>query len=251
MVITPQISLLFASVVQLLWPAIAAGNSLVQSSKRKQAMRQKYRQIVAADDNACYNAVVRLFTSLCSVSHLPHMFVTKFTRLLFERMMVKHEHIPGEATQGNQQQRLTKDEEVVMRYVGGYVVFKLPRKVKTIPNLEAVTRNMTSGADKDTKLSYTKEWIGLQNRGRLCQINDLAFLFFVELELTVRATFPETAEGLRQVDLRVGTATAMLSSRKVLQLWENIVQDELDEHYSLKVLQLIVDFYIQIRGFSY
>ena len=53
------------------------------------------------------------------------------------------------------------------------------------------------------------------------------------------------------MDLRVGAAKAMLSSRKILQLWEKISKDELSESESLKLLQLIVDFYIQIRGFSF
>ncbi len=40
---------------------------------------------------------------------------------------------------------------------------------------------------QETRLSYTREWVGLQNRGGLCEINDQTFMFFCELELIMRA----------------------------------------------------------------
>ena len=172
MTITPDVSHLFAAVIELLWPAVSAGNSLVQNTKRRQATQEKYHQII--QEGSCNNAVVRLFSHLCQVTNLPHMFVAKFTRILFEHLQIRHEQTSSkDDNTAQQQKRLTRDEKNVMRYVGGYNVFRLPRKVKGIPNLDAVIENMTTGAEKDSKLSYTREWMGLQNRGGLCQINDL------------------------------------------------------------------------------
>ena len=73
----------------------------------------------------------------------------------------KHEKIASTAT-FLIQEKLAKDEENVMRYVGGYIVSKLSRKVRNIPNIGAIISNMRHDSDKETSLSYTKEWMGLR-----------------------------------------------------------------------------------------
>jgi len=200
-VVNAQVSALMAAVLQLMWPALTAGDKLMQNSKRRQAMLQKYNTI--RQDQVFINAATNLFKAISTTTQLPHMLIQKFTRVLFQTLRERYDEVPVDANIPVQDQ-LTKDEENVMRYVGGYIVAKLPRKVKNIPNIDNVIENMKRGSDKETFLSYTKEWMGLQNRGGLCLINDPTFLFFCELELVLRSRFPQTTIALRGLDLRVG-----------------------------------------------
>ncbi len=111
------------------------------------------------------------------------MLVQKSTRSFFFAILrTKHKQILPNL-EVLIQQKLTKDEENVMRYIGGYIMSRLPRKVKIVKNLENIIENMKQGSAKEASLSYTTEWMGLQNRGGLCNINNPAFSFFANLNL--------------------------------------------------------------------
>ena len=248
--ITPSMIVHFSACLTLLWPAIESADKHSQETSRRQSIFSKAFQIRGTD--AYKNAAFAFFTKLGNVTHLPHMFLQVFSRLLVDKLAVRHEQV--EASAGNerdQQKKLTNEEENIIRYVGGYVVFKLPRKVYKVANAEDLTKLMTEGKGMETKLSYTNEWTSLQNRGGLCFINDITFLFFCELELIVRNKFPSTTQDLRDLDLRSSIMETCLTSQRLLHLWGEIVRNSIQEGKSLQLFQLVCDFFIQVRYFAF
>ncbi len=107
-------------------------------------------------------------------------------------------------------------------------------------------------AQKDTRLNYTREWVESQSRGGLTFVNDRTYLFFYKLEEVVRSTLPTMTQHIKGIDLRVNAAKAALESRILLDKWTSIVAaHDMSERAALVLLQILIDYYIQIRLFSF
>lgn len=147
---------------------------------------------------------------------------------------------------------LSSTEENALRYTGGYIVSRLKRKAKFADpeEIDSAVTKMTEGSDKDTRLNYTKEWVNVQSRGGLIIINDVKFLFFAQLEKIVRKFQPKEESDLRG-DIRSAVYENAIVDRTLIDLWDQIIGSTLDESDSLKLMQLVIRFYGQIRGFSY
>ena len=52
------------------------------------------------------------------------------------------------------------------------------------------TRNYEmSGGDESSYQEFTSKWLNLHNRGKIYDVNDEVYVFFVELELQFHQTF--------------------------------------------------------------
>ena len=109
--------------------------------------------------------------------------------------------------------------------------------------MKAVLDNMITGCSKETRLSYTREWVETQSRGGLTLINDSTFLFFEEIEKLLRQKFPQSTSELRGRDLREGITESVLTSRTFLDKWTLITA-----HSSLSGLTLLPILYYYITG---
>ena len=104
-----------------------------------------------------------------------------FGKLMKER---NNKDLPDKEPPSNSSKPIDKEEEKVLRYVAGYIPFALLKKyTKQVNNTAQIyckflkcwsVQSITSGR---TFLTYTKEWIDAQNRGRLYQISDEVYLF--------------------------------------------------------------------------
>ena len=94
-------------------------------------------------------------------------------------------------------------------------------------------------------------WVESQSRGGLCLINDKAFLFFERVESIVKRKLPKTTAAIRDMDTRNITQD-ILRDRQILDRWFSVYgKTSLSEHGGLVLLQLVVNFYVQIHGFSF
>ncbi len=85
---------------------------------------------------------------------------------------------------------LTSDEENILRYVAGYIPFKLLNRYENDISssdgiIECLSAMAVTGED-GSLLEYTTKWIGLVNRGGLFEVNDTAYTFFREIETKIR-----------------------------------------------------------------
>ena len=85
--------------------------------------------------------------------------------------------------------KMSKEEEQVLRYVAGYIPFALYKRFKMYKNKLAENYckllsswKVPSSSNTKTFLDYTHEWIKLQNRGGLFTISDELYIFFRTLE---------------------------------------------------------------------
>ncbi len=67
-----QVGILFAAVLEQLWPSFEVGNPHVQDTTRTQAMFMQFLRI--PQDPAFIRAVTVVLITLCSVGSLPHGF---------------------------------------------------------------------------------------------------------------------------------------------------------------------------------
>ena len=116
-----------------------------------------------------------------------YLIQSAFSKLMKER---NNADLPEKESSTNLNP-IEKEEEKVLRYVAGYMYtpFALLKKYKRQVNKTAQmyrtflecwsVQSISSGR---TFLTYTKEWIDAQNRGRLFQVSDDVYLFFRSME---------------------------------------------------------------------
>ena len=242
----------FAALLTLFWPTIAITEKHSLYSDRKRASSIAFFQL--RNGEAMWEKAMEVFTAFGTGLEIPHMFIQLFTRILHEKLLENNEKIPS-APQDTSATQLNQQEQKALRYTAGYIVNRLARKVlrkQESDKMQAALENMKKGSDKETRLSYTREWVEIQSRGGLVLINDSTFLFFEVIEKLIRNRFPKTIQELRDTDLREGVMTCALQDKRILEKWTLLTAGtRISESASLVLLQMLLSFYTQVRGFSF
>ncbi len=150
---------------------------------------------------------------------------------------------------------LTSDEENILRYVAGYIPFKLLNRYENDISLsdgiiECLSAMAVNGED-GSLLEYTTKWIGLVNRGGLFEVNDTAYTFFREIETKIRkkllmAFNRKTSDQ----DLRESIIVSVASDDNVQFYWTILSADIENETCATEVLKQIIGAWLTVRGFS-
>ncbi len=239
----------FTILLALIWPAFTGAEGKATKSQERQEILYNWHALrTKADFVAKCNAVFSFCKELP-----PVIFIQTFGRVLIELIMQKREAVPL-VEEEHRPRQLSVSEENALRYVGGFIVSKLHRKLTSYISediCKKLVSAMTAGSDKATKLDYSKEWTTKQSRGGLIFINDATFLFFRKLEEHVFHNMPKTTTELRGKDIRVPMQVSALQDGELSNKWSNITRGVLPAAVSRDVFKCIVDFYIQIRGHSF
>lgn len=149
---------------------------------------------------------------------------------------------------------LNEDEENVLRYAAGFVPFKLLSKYEksdsefSLSVIECLS-NLSINGDESSLMEYTRKWTMEVNRGRLFEINDMAYALFREIELKVRhhlfTAFQNKSKGKREELI-----TAVVDDEEVQFYWTILSVDISVEIHAIKLLEEIVGLWVNIRGFS-
>ena len=128
---------------------------------------------------------------------------------------------------------MSMDEENALRYAAGFVPFRLMKKMRTMSDIKfqpfltclssmSVTdqsdladHNYTSFGD------YTFQWLSLQDRERLFEVNDQTYDFFVELEKAVRPLLHEKLTTTRK-GAENDLSSTILRNSEVCKCWEKV-----------------------------
>ena len=100
--------------------------------------------------------------------------------------------------------------------------------------------------DEDDLLFDSDDWTFISDRGGLIHINDMTYMVFLTMELEIRKSLADITTITNFKD----KATANILSKDLQQCWSNVSQDWKKETDSEVLLQLIVEQYITVRGFS-
>lgn len=152
---------------------------------------------------------------------------------------------------------LTSDEENILRYVAGYVPFKLLNQYeKNLSSesadgiIECLSAMAVNGEESDL-LQYTTKWIDLVNRGGLFEINDTTYVFFREVEIKVRKKlFMAFNRTTVDRDLKDSIISTIASDDNVQFYWTILSVDIETEALAIKVLKQIIGTWLTVRGFS-
>ena len=131
---------------------------------------------------------------------------------------------------------LSADEENILRYIAGYVPFKLlkwyekSKAVESVSVVECLSGMAVNGEESDA-IAYTSKWIELVNRGGVFEVSDATFTFFKEVELKVyqellQAFERNTQMGPAQRDIIISTVA---TDESIQFHWTILSVDIIDE----------------------
>ena len=177
--------------------------------------------------------------------------------VMLDKLIVKGTHPSKESgTSGTAcSYELSIDEEQAVRYIGGFVIRSVKRKISKMPDfsqyinvLDAMHEDSASASDDnetDDFLAYTRKWITIVDRGGLYKVSNETFLLFHWLELTIRKYLYG-----HNVDISKAIEE-ILNCENILAYWSVICNDNLEADESDMLLAKIAELWLTLRGFSY
>ena len=134
---------------------------------------------------------------------------------------------------------LSKEEEKILYYVAGYLVFSLLKKyrklekskkkhhiaIASIQFLESLRVSGDNSFNSNDFETYVQEWLCRVNRGGLVKVNQQAFFFIYKIEITVRNLLNiSIIKEYRDEDLRSVLLKLMMESEEINSAWESVAR---------------------------
>ncbi len=107
--------------------------------------------------------------------------------------------------------------------------------------------NMAMVVNDSLFYNYTKEWVESVDRGGLFLVNDSTFKFFKAVEVKLQLLLPQH---LSQGGDKEALLAAIVSDHDVNFYWCILAVDIENEENALELLEVIVKFWVTIRGFA-
>ena len=147
---------------------------------------------------------------------------------------------------------LGADEDNVIRYMSGYIPFKLLKKYAKKNTEEAACivsclSKLAQSGPEDDFYAYTKEWTAAVNRGKLFLMNDTAFVFFRRLDCLMRGLFLQQVLGGTDTTSEQEFVESLLQDGDLMFYWD-ILSGHLSTHSSKMLLEEIIELWKTIRG---
>ena len=150
---------------------------------------------------------------------------------------------------------LTREEENALRYVAGHVIRKIRNNLEHSSDSskdDMILCIMEMYGDEWDEERGTEDWTNAIDRGGLWHISDQAYGLFYAIEEEVRTHFkPAAASKLCEEKCQSpSVASAVLNNEDVLFHWCMLAAGT-DDADANKLLKMIVELYVTIRGFSF
>ena len=223
--------------------------SCSQSAKRERMWKAFHR--------ARSTTVEALWKTFLSNVHIDDLHDNLFFQLVvdyvFEEVIKKEFHTSSTPTAPKKS--LTRDEQNIIRYAGGYVAQRLLTRYKKEDSEKAAgfiesLSHMAVDGNESSLMDYTKEWTKKINRGGLFELSDNTFQLFQAIEL---ALCHRLVTRLRDEDSEDKTAiiiNSVAQDEEVLFYWSMNSIDIAEETHSTELLSNIISLWVTIRGFS-
>ena len=144
---------------------------------------------------------------------------------------------------------ISHQEANALRYAAGYVPRAIGKKLKksTDPQKAQLWLCLLDVLDDgDEEHADSEDWIELIDRGGLTRINEIAFQVFLAMEIELRKHLNSQCVPNFKTDI----TKKVLENEDVAFYW-SILSTDWEEHDSQALLELVVNMFITIRGFSY
>ena len=134
---------------------------------------------------------------------------------------------------------LSKEEEKILYYVAGYLVFSLLKKyrklekckkkhqiaIASIQFLESLRVSGDNSFNSNDFETYVQEWLCQVNRGGLVKVNQQAFFFIYKTEITVRNLLNiSIIKEYRDEDLRSVLLKLLMESEEINSAWKSVAR---------------------------
>ena len=242
--------------IQHVWPTVECVNCKVTAEKMDNMCQLFYN--MQCDDKT--ETIFQELTSSMGLCLQQSPFILQFllpeiVSLLLEKMKTKLSPVmmPGEP----KKTELDKTEEAVLRYVAGYIVFKLKRHFSK-------SNSENAGKLKETLLSsvecpelelkqstnflmYTRAMVDLVNRGGLVKVTDNMYSFFHVMETVVKPVLQyDNLHKLAYCNTASILKKKLQDEVAVHTSWE-VVCCDLENSLKMKLLAIVIDNYLKLR----
>ena len=213
-----------------------------------QTYHETFRTII--DDIKC-NEFQSLFHSLC-------------VNVMTELMKIENKRV----CEPYAETKLSSEEQQVLRYTAGYIIFSLRRKyIKLFKSIVAPTREAADAVlefidtvshkhdpelSAETFLEFTQKWIELKNRGGLVETSDEFFIFIRRVEGVVKGIL--TINFLRRYkneDMRDILMDSLNRSTGVTKAWDNLTRNLENDTVKSTLKEQILQKWVDIRARSF
>ena len=104
--------------------------------------------------------------------------------------------------------------------------------------------------EENTPYDPSRDWIEITNRGGILYVTDEAFEVFCSIEGLVREHFRKDRAKEISGGMKAELCTKITSNEEVQSKWEVIARD-MDDEVGRKLLAMITELWVTVRGFSY
>lgn len=173
--------------------------------------------------------------------HISHHIFKNALKDAFPLPSSTHEDTPS----------LSYDEENIIRYVAGYVCNKLFKKLKkSVQNYDLTYGIQDMVEEDDCDIDGSETWLNLVDRGGLCRVSDVTYAAFISMETVVREQLRVDKATELEAGMKEKMVSNVMKSEDVRLQW-GLIGVELDEGRSETLLNMIVNEWITLRGFSF
>ena len=147
---------------------------------------------------------------------------------------------------------LTYEESNALRYVAGYVCHKLKKKLTASKHAmrEKLLLCLMDLCDEDEEVSNSADWVHAVDRGGLVHVSENTFMSFERMEMIVCSVFNEEKASIMMDGVKVELRSTIVTDDDIGFYW-CMLTVEVEEAEGKVLLEMIVDMYINIRGFSF
>ena len=178
------------------------------------------------------------------ISYVSPIFIQYIGHSFFKDLIKNRYSAKNDSKASNSVQDLSHIEHCAIRYIAGYIPRALKKKLSRshdkYKKFLLVLDDLLECEEEDAGPSG--EWISAIDREGLCHINNVTFDLFLSMELTIRAYIISGYE----ID---GLKAKLMDNDDILFYW-SMLTASWEEGVAEKILTMIVDLWITIRGFS-
>ena len=241
--------------IQATFPASAAQLSEKESGK----MLQQFHTLRSEKLGQLWKE--ELFSRLGWVEMPDPMLEQHSSQIVFEKLVAGRFSSATTSKTIENVEQLTADEENILRYVAGYVPFKLMKRFEEQSSRQAAEfveclSHMSVGGEVTDFSTYTMKWLEQVNRGGLFHVSDEAYTLFRHIELRVRKLLPRTLLALANPSSKSALTKDALVCEVVrdedVQFYWSILSVDIEEDNDPnKLLRHMIDLWVTIRAHAF
>ena len=182
------------------------------------------------------------------------------SQIVFEKLMAGQFCSATVSKKCENVKQLTADEENILRYVAGYVPFKLMKRFEEQSSRQAAEyveclSHMSVGGEVTDFSTYTMQWLEQVNRGGLFHVSDETYILFRHIELKVRELLPHTL-----LASAMPFSTALTKDALVCEVvhdedvqfhWSILSVDIEEDNDPNKLLKYMIELWVTIRAHAF